>query len=95
MHAGEIRFSGLKDELVIERVAFVTTLRVLNIRRDTVPRARVSVDGAFIGVTDANGTIPIRWNGTQPEATVTVGESTASALLIPGEMDIVVGGILD
>ncbi len=95
IHAGEIQFSGLKDELIVERVAYVTTLRVLNIRRDPVPRARVSLNGSFIGVTGEDGTLPIRWSVTQPEVTAAVGESQASALLIPGEMDIVVGGILD
>jgi hypothetical protein len=95
IHAGEIRFSGLKENLVVERVAYVTTLKVLNIQRETVRGADVSVNGAYIGKTAADGTIPIRWNGSQPEVSVNHLGSGTSALLVPGMQDIVIGGILD
>ncbi|MFC1490021.1 hypothetical protein ACFL6K_02300 [Candidatus Latescibacterota bacterium] len=95
IHAGEINFYGLKDNLTVERVAYVTTLKVLDAQRETVQWAKVYVNGAFVGSTDSDGTIPIRWNGSQPQVTVNYLDFEASALLVPGGMDIVVGDILE
>ncbi len=92
LHAGEIYFYGLKNELSLERLVFVTDLRVADSNGNDIELADVYVDGAFVGSTDKDGRIPIRWKDQQPEAVVKFRGSESSAWLVPGEMEIVIRG---
>jgi len=91
LHAGEIYFYGLRNELSLERLVFVTDLRVVDSNGNNIEWADVHVDGTFVGSTDKNGRIPIRWKDQQPEVEVEFRGSKSSAWLVPGEMEIVIG----
>jgi len=91
LHAGEINFSGLKGELSLERQAFLTDLSVADHNGVPVEWATVYVDGRFIGSTNKEGKIPIRWKGYQPETAVKFRGAESLGLLVPGEMGFVIG----
>ena len=89
LHAGEIHFSGLKSILSMERSAFVTSLRIVDTQGSPVQWARVYNADHFIGSTDKEGRLPIRWQGNQPGVVVKFRDAVSTGLLVPGEMEII------
>ena len=89
-HAGEIHFSGLKSILSLERSTFVTSLRIVDTEGNPVQWARVYNADRFIGSTDKEGKLPIRWQGNQPAVVIKLRDAFSTGLLVPGEMEIVI-----
>ena len=90
LHAGEILFYGLKSEFSLNRQAFLTNLHVAGPDGIPVEWAQVYVNGRFVGSTNKDGKIPIRWKGHQPETAVRFKGSESLGLLVPGEMKFVI-----
>ena len=87
---GEILFYGLKSEFSLNRQAFLTNLSVADTDGIPVEWAQVYVNGRFVGSTNKDGKIPIRWKGHQPETAVRFKGSESLGLLVPGEMKFVI-----
>ena len=90
LHAGEIAFYGLHSALSIERTAFVTGLHVVDTEGNPVRWARVYKGDRFIGSTDKDGRLPVRWKDQQPEVGVKFRDAVSTGLLVPGKMEIVI-----
>ncbi|MBT4482278.1 MAG: hypothetical protein HOC71_01210, partial [Candidatus Latescibacteria bacterium] len=87
LHAGEMRLSGLlSGNISIERQTFVTGLKVDDERGEPVNLARVYRDARFIGSTDENGAIPIRWTGQPPMIRVHYRGKESLTRLVPGSV---------
>ncbi len=90
LYAGEINFYRLHSALSIERTTFVTDLRVVDTEGNPVKWARVYNGDRFIGSTDKDGKLPVRWKDQQPEVGVKFREAISTGLLVPGEMEIII-----
>jgi hypothetical protein len=89
LHAGEVSFSGLSETPVTRRESFLTVVNVVDGQGRAIPRARVSVNGSFIGLTDNKGQLPVPWSAMQPSVVVRSGEAQVTGVLIPGDMSFV------
>ena len=92
VHAGEFRFTGLTASPFIERSAFLSTVRVLDVNSTPVRDARVLVNGRFVGTTGDDGNLPIRWNGEPPTVRVVLGAEEATVVLTPGTVTLSLSG---
>ena len=90
LYAGEITFYGLNGALTTERTVFVTELHVIDREGNPVRRARVYNGDRFIGSTDKEGNLPVRWKDQQPEVGVKFRNEVSTGLLVPGKMEIVI-----
>lgn len=90
IHAGEIKFMNPLGGISLERVIYVTTLNVVDDERIPLAFARVYSDNRFIGATDKNGTLPVRWTGNPPTVRTVYRGKTAVSSLAPGTVEVVV-----
>jgi len=91
--AGEVRLSDPFGRLTndfLERVNFLTTLRVVDEQGTPLEWARVYRDNRLVGATDADGTIPVRWTGDPPTVRVQWRGKSALTPLRPGGVETVV-----
>ena len=91
--AGEVRLTyplGRLTSNFLKRVNFLTTLRVVDEQGNPLEWARVYRDNRFVGATDADGTLPLRWVGDPPTVRVQWRGKPALMPLRPGGVDVVV-----
>ncbi|MBN1293184.1 MAG: hypothetical protein JXB48_15205 [Candidatus Latescibacteria bacterium] len=86
--AGEVNIYDFSGDVWSKRVAYSTTLRIIDENDNPVTGLKIYENNRFIGSTTENGILPVRWSGNPPEVFLK-SEQTASTLsLKPGEMQV-------
>ncbi len=89
INAGELRLHNLFGEISLERLTYVSILKVLDQQGDPVRLANIYIDSRFIGSTGKEGTIPLRWVSVPPMVRVRFRDSESLVRLVPGEIQVV------
>ena len=88
--AGEIDFHGLRSELSLERLTWITGLHVIDSKGFPAAGARVYIEGRFIGATGNDGNLPIRWKDYPPMVRVLFRGKETLSNLVPGTVQVVI-----
>ena len=65
-------------------------MEIFDTEGNPVRWARVYKGDRFIGSTDKDGRLPVRWKDQQPEVGVKFRDAVSTGLLVPGKMEIVI-----
>ena len=87
--AGELRIHNLFGNISLERLTYVSILKVVDQQGNPVGQTNIYIDSRLIGVTGKDGTIPIRWASVPPMVRVHFRDAESLVRLEPGEVRVV------
>jgi len=89
-YAGTVRFDDLFGDISLERITYLSTLKVSGSDGIPLEGARIYQDGRLVGATDGSGSLPVRWTGSPPTLRIHYRGSETLANLVPGNVDALI-----
>ncbi len=88
-YAGEIAFSGLFGNLIINRSCYLSSIVVSDSEGLPVAEADVHNESSYIGMSNARGLLPLRWENSPPTVRVHSRGRETLINLVPGRVDAI------